>query len=191
MLLSDGTPLMHMTGAPYDPVKAHEYYLKTRHLKGRRKAGPKIPGTGPLTSKKVQTFTVTNQKGQKVVLTQQQLTEQKAYAAHRVQRIVDKLHRLESELHKRISEAKQKQDKANQPETAAEKHAKAQDAKKFRDKHKTELANKEKQAAATKPKSTQQKQDSVEGLKRTIETVKAKLLKAVEHQRVLTTATKN
>lgn len=42
MLLPDGTILVHrdangMTHA-YDPVKAHEYYMRTRKLKGRKKA---------------------------------------------------------------------------------------------------------------------------------------------------------
>lgn len=37
MKLSDGTILMHGK-QPYDPVKARAYYLRTRHLKGRKKA---------------------------------------------------------------------------------------------------------------------------------------------------------
>jgi len=37
MEMPDGTTLMHGP-APYDPVKAREYYLRTRKLKGRQKA---------------------------------------------------------------------------------------------------------------------------------------------------------
>jgi hypothetical protein len=40
MKLPDGTVLMHGDlehRAPYDPRKAHEYYLRTRRLKGRRR----------------------------------------------------------------------------------------------------------------------------------------------------------
>lgn len=40
MKLSDGTILMHGK-RPYDPAKARAYYLRTRHLKGRKKAVPK------------------------------------------------------------------------------------------------------------------------------------------------------
>ena len=40
MLLPDGTTLIH-EGRPYDPVKAHEYYLRTRKLKGRKKGSAK------------------------------------------------------------------------------------------------------------------------------------------------------
>ena len=31
--------LMHYASKYYDPVKAHEYYLKNRELKGRRSTG--------------------------------------------------------------------------------------------------------------------------------------------------------
>lgn len=43
MELPDGTPLMHGT-RPYDPKKAHEYYMRTRKLKGRKKGqvDPKV-----------------------------------------------------------------------------------------------------------------------------------------------------
>lgn len=43
MRLPDGSTLMHDAVHAYDPVKAHEYYLKVRKLKGRKKAGPEIP----------------------------------------------------------------------------------------------------------------------------------------------------
>lgn len=42
MLLPDGTVLMHGE-APYDPKKAHEYYIRTRHLKGRKKEKVDLP----------------------------------------------------------------------------------------------------------------------------------------------------
>jgi len=42
MELPDGTTLMHGP-APYDPVKAREYYLRTRKLKGRKKAAVVVP----------------------------------------------------------------------------------------------------------------------------------------------------
>ncbi len=38
MKLPDGTILMHEK-APYDPVKAHEYYMRTRKLKGLKGKG--------------------------------------------------------------------------------------------------------------------------------------------------------
>lgn len=44
MRLPDGTQLMHGEGV-YDPKKAHEYYLRTRELKGRKKGQVKVPST--------------------------------------------------------------------------------------------------------------------------------------------------
>jgi len=45
MLLPNGEVLMHAK-APYDPKKAHEYYLRTRKLKGRKPGkGQPPPGT--------------------------------------------------------------------------------------------------------------------------------------------------
>jgi hypothetical protein len=39
MILPDGSVLMH-EAAPYDPAKAHEYYIRRRaHLKGRHGGG--------------------------------------------------------------------------------------------------------------------------------------------------------
>lgn len=42
MQLPDGTTLMHGK-QPYDPAKARAYYLRTRHLKGRKKAAAQRP----------------------------------------------------------------------------------------------------------------------------------------------------
>jgi hypothetical protein len=62
MRLPDGSILMHGT-TPYDPRKAHEYYLKTRHLKGRKKGQSK--------------YTVTFDSGKKVQLNAKQLKKKK------------------------------------------------------------------------------------------------------------------
>ena len=52
MQLPNGSVLMH-DRSPYDPKKAHEYYLRTRKLKGRKKgvtqpapAGRVVAGSG-------------------------------------------------------------------------------------------------------------------------------------------------
>lgn len=41
MQLPDGQVIMH-GDRPYDPKKAHEYYVRTRKLKGRKKAAAKV-----------------------------------------------------------------------------------------------------------------------------------------------------
>lgn len=194
MRLPDGSVLMHGS-APYDPQKAHEYYLKTRQLKGRKKAGPPAP-TGNRQGKPT-SFTVKSANGE-VKLSPKQYAEQKAYAAARVSRIADKLHVLEAELHKKMSEARKKEAEtkksakdAAKPDTASEKAAKARDASKYRDKHKQELKNKAKQAADKKPAAKKHDLNTVDGLKSAIADVKKSLHAAVERQRSIASAQKN
>src|SRR4051812_833922 len=94
MRLHDGTSLMHGP-VPYDPVKAHQYYLQTRQLKGRLKGAKRAP----VTIAKTPTFTVST-KGRTIRLTAQQLAEQRAYAAKRVSEITRRLSELGTELRK-------------------------------------------------------------------------------------------
>lgn len=190
MLLPNGDVLMHRADTPYDPKKAHEYYIRTRQLKGRKKGGAK-PTFGDATMRINDTFSVKVGSGKTVKLTTQQLSEQRAYAAHRVGAIKKKLAVLNHELKKRVAEAKKAEKEAAKPDTAAEKHDKARESKKFRDKHKQELKNKAKQAADKKSTTKKPTTDTVEGLKSTIKNVQKSLDAAVERQRALTSATKN
>lgn len=187
MRLPDGSVLMH-GDAPYDPAKAHLYYEQHKHLH------PRAKGSG--------TYTVNRGGGKKVTLTGKQLTEEKAYAGHRVSAIKDRLKNLTEELHKKMAEAHKKP-------TAADKHAQAKASKKYADKHKQQIANKAK-AEASKHKtvggtpakksassgsssssSKTHKSTTVEGLKKEIVTTKANLKAAVAKQRQLASATRN
>lgn len=177
MKLPDGTILMHVQ-APYDPVKAHEYYLRTRKLKGRKK------GT---------TFTVKSASGKTVILSAKELAEQKAYAAKRVIKIKQKLAELNSKLKEAIRDAKAKQSKskreAAKPASAAEKSKAARESEKYRDKHKQELATKSKKASAAKKQSADS--DPVAMLEQIVNKVSDNLKAAVARQRALARATKN
>lgn len=183
MRWADGSIIMHGR-APYDPVKAHEYYLRTRQLKGRKKAT---------------TYTV-NYNGRTVKLTARQLAEQKAYAAERIDNIKKKLSELNTKLLQAVREAKEKKAKskreASKAPSAAEKSEAARDSRKYRDKHKQELATKRKRAAEKADKtSTTKKQsgssDPVEDLVNRIGKVKKTLKDAVARQRALAGATRN
>lgn len=197
MKLPDGTTLMH-AGAPYDPKKAHEYYLRNRDLKGRVKGSQKQTvgrksssgqSMGQKTSSASYTVTV---RGRSAKLTTQQLKEQKAYAAQRVTSIKTKLGKLNAELKKRMAEAKKFEQEAKKPDTASEKADAARKSKQYRDKHKQELKNKSKKATSEKKKSTgDSKIDGIAKLKETIAGVQKSLEAAVERQRALTSATKN
>lgn len=176
MRLPDGTILMHGR-MPYDPVKAHEYYMRTRQLKGRKKGSP--------------TFLVNKPSGKTVTLTSQQLTEQRAYAAKRVNDIKLKLAELTSKLHIALREARDKKAKskreAKKPPTVAEKAKARRESKKYQAKNRQKLANKRKSAARTeKSKET----DPVKDLQNRIGDIKKRLSAAVAIQRALTGATR-
>lgn len=177
MRLPDGTILRHEQ-VPYDPVKAHEYYLRTRNLKGRTKSSA---------------YTVSLAGGKKVQLSRQQLVEQQAYAAKRVDEIKARLVELGTQLRKLMTEAKAKKAKskrkADKSPTAAEKTKAARESKQYRQKHQQTLASKAKRTKKSKP--TKSKADPVAELETKIKQVKSNLSAAVATQRALTTATRN
>lgn len=112
--------------APYDPVKAHEYYLRVRQLKGRTKGASKAPGQ-------------VKNPGR---------TDGQAAVRARVGRLRSKLAKLNAARlatetairEKRKNESATKKKNSDGKTTAAERQA----SKNYRDKHKTELANKRK-----------------------------------------------
>lgn len=177
MQLPDGSTLMHAEHAPYDPVKAHEYYMRTRQLKGRKKGSS-------------QTVTVTTPTGKTVKMNPKQLAEQKAFAAHRVTEIKAKLTELNQKLKKKVAELKKAEADAKKPKSAADKHKEAQQAKKYRDKNKQKLANKRKESDSKKSDSTKDKPntDTLEGLKTAIAETKGRLTSALAKQRALSQA---
>lgn len=191
MKLPDGTTLMHGRIA-YDPVKAHEYYIRTRQLKGRNK-GRKNPLIGDSSSP---TYTVTLPSGETAVLTKQQLVEQKAYIAQRVSETKAKLSELNSTLRKAMSEAKRKKAesdrKAAAPPTAAEKSKASREAKKYRDKHKTSIATKSKISESKKvDKPNSANTDPVAELETKVAQIKDTLRTVVARQKALVAATQN
>lgn len=161
MRLPDGTILMH-AGRPYDPVKAHEYYLRTRKLKGRKRGQAQPPKVDP---------------------------KAKANAAATVARLQKKIQLLEAELRKRKEEAKKAAQEAKKKPTAEEKRKAAKQSKQYRQKHKQELKTKAKQAAAKNgggtKKASNNKGGSIEDLQKTIDGLKVRLAAAVARQRAL------
>ena len=195
MRLNDGTILIH-DGAPYDPVKAHEYYIKTRHLKGRHK-GPSRPVTVRSHTRNVSrgkgsSYTVRLSNGKTVTLTRQQLVEQRVYAAKRVSDIKNRLTELTSKLKQMMQEAHKKKADANKKPTAADKAKAAKQSKQYRQKHKQTLANKAKAAKAKTPaKKTKTTKDPVADLQHKITAIKDQLKTAIATQRALSAAKQN
>jgi hypothetical protein len=188
-------------GVPYDPVKAHEYYVRNRELKGRKPGGAKpatVPRVGgapkaPLAKKGIQ------QPPGERKLSPKELKEQRAYAAMRIVKVKQALGKLQVELKKRetaLREAEAATRKTAAKEkrgpTAADKAESARDASKYRDEHKQEIASKAKKAAAkdgdTKASPEARVADAkaaVDQVKSAIDTVKARLDTAVEKQKSL------
>lgn len=200
MELLDGTILRH-GDLPYDPVKAHEYYMQTRQLKGRKKGlAQPVNTTGSSTPRSSSGMvTVKLASGKVVKLTSQQMAEQQAYAAKRVGEIKNNLNKLSAELKKKLAEAEKKK-KSNQPLTAAEKLKVAQDAKQYRAAHRQKIASAKKIASINKhakgnapgktPGKSKSTVNSVDVLKKKIVIVKGRLNAAVATQRLLMTATR-
>jgi hypothetical protein len=178
-------------GAPYNPVKAHEYYIRTRQLKGRMLGRTERTKTsdGPLV-KKAGSYTVKMPTGSSVKLTQQQLTEQRAYVAERISNIKKMLSDLNSQLKEKMVAATEAEAKSKKPPTAAEKADAARESKKYKAKNQQKLASKAK-AAANKADGSKPKADTVDGLKRQISQVQGRLKAVVKKQRLLSSATKS
>lgn len=196
MKLPDGSTLMHGRVA-YDPVKAHEYYIRTRQLKDRRPGNAKsLTRKDPLIGDtSIPTYSIKLDTGETIVLTGKQLAEQKAFATKRVKEIKSRLTELNSTLRKAMSEARKKKDaserKAKKPDTVEEKSSAARDAKQYRDKHKTSLATKSKSANKTADKKESANTDPVAELETKITQIKDTLRTAVATQRALVGATRN
>jgi hypothetical protein len=179
MELPDGTILMHGR-APYDPVKAHEYYLRTRQLTGRRKGAPR--------------FTVRSRSGT-VELTGRELTEQRAYAAKRVNDIKNRLAELGTKLAEARAKAQAEESssrrKARRTPTAADKSKAARESKQYREKHRQTLATKRRRGSTRKSSKSRSEADPVARLEGKIAVVKVRLLDAVAKQRALASATRS
>lgn len=129
------TELWHLAPG-YDPAKAHDYYEKHKHLKGRHKGSTQPPS--------VQTSRQSFGK-----------TKQKIALQNSIQNLEAKLGKLETLIQKKEAILRQDQARAkvtarkpkDKPATAADKAKAARENKKYRDKHKTQLTAKAKRAA--------------------------------------------
>jgi hypothetical protein len=191
MKLPDGSVLMHRS-APYDPVKAHEYYIRTRKLKGR-KANVALPVTVPTTSKRSKSFQV-NLGGKSVKLSEKQLAEQKAAVEKSINEIKKNLAKLGDKLKEAMADAKAKQAtsrrNANKKPTAAEKSEAARESKKYREKHQQEIGSKSRSRGKKESSSSTSKTDPVAELEDKIVEVKDRLTAAVAKAQALAAATR-
>lgn len=205
MELPNGEVIMH-AGRPYDPKKAHEYYLRTRKLKGRKKGqfSPKVANLAKRLAgmsdeqiqqeihnskdpaeKKLIGIMLGNRQKKQGAAKPKATPEQKAAAAKRVSSLQSKLADLNKRLKDAMAKARKSEAKKKRGPTAADKSKKARESKQYRDKHKQKLSNKRKTAASKDKASGRSRADSVSAIKFDIAETKGKLQKAIERQKAL------
>lgn len=119
--------LMHA----YDPQKAHQYYEEHKHLKGRQHGSNVVPFKGHHADPHPAAPHVISPA------VQQQITALKG-----------RLAALEAHLRELLASKRKDAQKKPEHKTAAQKAKDARDSKKYRQEHKTELAQKRKQDAS-------------------------------------------
>jgi predicted RNase H-like nuclease (RuvC/YqgF family) len=126
----------------YDPAKAHEYYEKHKHLKGRHKGSGQPPARR-----------VAGQHNSAKAKQKQELQARITGLQKKLNELNQLIQMKEAALKRSQSSAKSNAKKNSQakakdkPKTAAEKAKAAREAKKFRKKHRQSLKTKAKQAS--------------------------------------------
>lgn len=167
--------LMHsipMGDGGYDPVKAHEYYLRTRKLT------PRKPGAEKSSSGSTR---VSSLPKPKVKAPSPKITKLQAKAADlklRLGKLKTVLDGLVAELRDRKAAAS----KAAKPKTASEKSKAARESAKYYDKNKAVITAKKKEAAKTDPKtkSIAELETQIAGVRSTIATMRTQLAAALK-----------
>lgn len=123
----------------YDPVKAHEYYMRTRKLKGRKKGSDEEPKSG-------------NDSSAKGSSTKGKETKSKPTYSPSLQTKIANLKDRLAKLQARLREINQSSSnaKGSKEKTAAEKAESARDSKAYRRKNKAKIAAQAKKADAKK-----------------------------------------
>jgi hypothetical protein len=157
--------LQSRAGGHIRSVKAHQYYEKHKHLKGRKRGQVRTTGRKPSLNRQV------SQTGKAHQIQKGARAKQRKELSDRIQSLSKKLHQLEALIRKKEHEAhsedrksKAKKERAakekDKPKSAAEKAKAARENKQFRDKHKQELKTKAKKAASKSSGTTHDKKVS-------------------------------
>ena len=142
--------ILHGALGTYDVDQAHEYYLRTRKLKGR-KAGVKKTTTSRVPAAKKLA------PGHKGSVGAKSITQVRQAAVNgRVAGLQAKLAKLETLLQELLAKAKTKETKGsdkNSDQTAKQKKAAADSSEKYAEKNKAEIAKKAKEKREENPDS--------------------------------------
>jgi hypothetical protein len=168
-MAADDSALLH-AGRYYDPAKAREYYLRTRHLKGRRRAAAQ-PSSGPRTPAK---------KGPDSDLRpsrHKELLAEKAKLERRLEELKDALELLVEAAKKRAGVKKEQPEEKSDPKETAAKNEKSK-----RDQPLSESQKRKKREAAKEQYEKEKKTSlstEVTNLRAAVQDVRAKLEAAI------------
>lgn len=108
--------LKHYASKYYDPVKAHEYYMKTRELKGRRQSSARLNAEG----KKIWDYTKnsisTEHKNRKKRLTEEIKNERKQAASEykkQVNELNDRAKKMRADIESKVAQWKKLYENSN------------------------------------------------------------------------------
>jgi len=155
--------------AIYDPVKAHEYYVRTRKLKGRQRGHSDDPRTGK-TREQIHNDARAKQRQE---LTQQ-IANLEAKLVKLEAKIREKEHAEASENRKSKAKKERARKEADKPKTAAEKAEAARENKKYRERHKQQLKSDRKKSGTSSGGSSHKKSS---GSKHSVSDLKALAIK--------------
>ena len=147
--------IIHAPLGMYDKADAHEYYLRTRKLKGR-KAGVKKTAIGRAPA--AQKLVATPRSKAKSVKGAKAITQVRQAAVNgRVAGLKKKLAKLEGVLKELLEKAKTKETKkgstGSSDQTAKQKKSAAESSEKYAEKNKAEIAKKAKEKNKENPDS--------------------------------------
>jgi hypothetical protein len=179
--------LMHRLA--YDPVKQHEYYERTKKLKGRKKASSDVTGFVARAVERAQR-SVAKGPDPRTGKTKEQIhkdarAKQRQELSEQIQGMEQRLQKLQALIKKREHEeasedrkGKAKKERAakekDKPKTAAEKAEAKRDSEKYRDKHKQELKSKRKKDDGKSDDSSKKKSGGKSG-KHTVAELKVRV----------------
>lgn len=134
-----------MTNPDYDPQKAHDYYERTKHLKGRNRRQ-----TEDFTKSRGSTKVRPRRPGEPMA----NMVTPKQSAQMRVVRLTEKIHKLNDALHQAQEALRNKREEARKNSDGKTTAKERADAKKYRDTHKSELATKRKKDSSSSGSSS-------------------------------------
>ena len=143
--------IMHGALGTYDVDQAHEYYLRTRKLKGRKPGVKKVTTSRTRAAQKLAPGHKGGGAGAKSITQVRQ-----AAVNGRVAGLQAKLAKLETLLQELLAKAKTKETKGsdkNSDQTAKQKKAAADSSEKYAEKNKAEIAKKAKEKREENPDS--------------------------------------